>query len=122
VATRVQLAAARSQAEEAQAKARSLEDNLERQRIEHEAALAALRSQLARETLQRHEEAPLVGEAKPKEGETKPQDLTPISAEERMSAFRQHLQEVHQREIDENSQKRLSARLSRLWNRTGPKG
>ena len=110
---REQNAKTQAELDKAHAQIRSLEDGLARERKEHEAALAALRRELAREPLQR------------REGQEEPaipahQDLSLLTAEERMLAFRQHLQEVHQRELEERSQNRLSARLSRLWHRTGP--
>lgn len=131
--TRAELAKARARADEAQAKIRSLEDDIERERKEHEAALAALRSQLAREPLQRREgsapaesaaasAAGTPGAASDPAAPAAARDYSQLSADERMSAFRQHLQEVHQREVEERSQNRLSARLSRLWRRTGPSG
>jgi hypothetical protein len=73
--------------------------------IEHEAALASLRSQLSRDSLKRPE-----GE----EEEPSPDD--------RIRALRAHLNEIHSKEQDERSNRRLSARLSRLWNRSGPNG
>jgi chromosome segregation ATPase len=111
---RAQLSTVMAQIDEAQAKIRSLEDDIERERKEHEVAMAALRSQMAREPLQRREGQ--AAEALP----AGPRDWSQVTADERMQAFRQHLQEVHQREVDERSKNRLSARLSRLWSRTGP--
>jgi hypothetical protein len=112
---RKELRTAQGQLDEASTKIRSLDDDMERERREHEAALAASRTQLAcvpRERLEGQQEAaddtPLV------------HDLSLVSGEERMTAFRQHLQEIHKRELEERAQKRLSARLSRLWRRTGP--
>lgn len=110
---RQQLAKIRAERDAAHAQVRTLEDDVARQCNEHEAALAALRRELAREPLQRRE-----GQAEP--ASPAQRDLSLVTAEERMLAFRQHLQEVHQRELEERSQNRLSARLSRLWHRTGP--
>jgi chromosome segregation ATPase len=110
---REQFVATRNQLDEAQAKVRSLEDDIQRERKEHEAALASLRSKQAQEPLQRRE-------AHAETPSPAPRDLSLVTAEERMSAFRQHLQELHQREIDDRANNRLSARLSRLWRRTGP--
>jgi hypothetical protein len=110
---KAELTSTRKRLDEAEGKLRGLEDDIARERKEHEAELAAVRSQMAREPLQRREGSPDSGSAPPRE-------VSPISADERMMAFRQHLQDVHQRELEERSQKRLSARLSRLWNRTGP--
>ena len=44
------------------------------------------------------------------------------SPEDRIRALRAHLNEIHQNEAQERSQRRLSARLSRLWHRSGPNG
>ncbi|HEV3120421.1 MAG TPA: hypothetical protein VGY53_00895 [Isosphaeraceae bacterium] len=108
---RKELRAAQGQLDEAQTKLRSLDDDMERERKEHQAALAASRTQLARVPLERQE---AVGDG------TTSHDLSLVTGEERMLAFRQHLQEIHKRELEEHAQKRLSARLSRLWRRTGP--
>jgi chromosome segregation ATPase len=116
---KAELASARTKLDAAEVTLRGLEDDIARERKEHEAALAALRSQMAREPLQRREgSADSAAASAP--GPAPARDLSLVTADERMMAFRQHLQEVHQREVEERSQKRISARISRLWNRTGP--
>ncbi len=97
-----QLHATRIELDLARRESRRLADDRDRARIEHEAALASLRSQLSRDMLKRPEE------------EVEP------SPEDRIRALRAHLNEIHQSEQHERSQRRLSARLSRLWNRSGP--
>ena len=99
-----QLLATRTEIDEARRETRRLADDRERCRIEHEAALASLRSQLSHDLLKRPEE------------EVEP------SPDDRIRALRAHLNEIHQDEQHERSQRRLSARLSRLWNRSGPNG
>jgi chromosome segregation ATPase len=93
-----------------------LQDDRERERNEHEAALGALRSQLALESIKRHEEqvesAP-VPASKPN---------ARLEADERIRAFRQHLKEIHEDEEQQRMKRGLAARLSRLWRHTGPNG
>jgi hypothetical protein len=91
-------------------------DDRQRERNEHEAALNALRSQLARESLRRQEEHVKTAAA-----------LTPapsadplLGADERIRAFREHLKEIHRDETEQRMKRGLAARLSRLWNHTGP--
>ena len=50
----------------------------------------------------------------------RPEKEVEPSPEDRIRALRAHLNEIHQSEQHERSQRRLSARLSRLWNRSGP--
>jgi hypothetical protein len=104
----------RARLEESLARVHTLEDDLERQRNEFEVALAALRTQFARDTLQQRQ-GPGTG---PPAGAQDPNAST--SVDERIRAFRQHLQDVHRVEQEERSKKRLSARLSRLWTHTSP--
>jgi hypothetical protein len=105
-ALRERLATALAEVEHARASLRLERDDRARERNEHEATLASLRSQLARDSLQRASDA----------GAHDPG----VEADERIRAFRQHLQELHQREAEERSSRTLSARLSRLWRHTGP--
>jgi chromosome segregation ATPase len=74
------------------------EDDLRRERFEHEAELAALRASLAGAKA-----------AAPAE----------LNVDDRLRAFRQHLQEVHEREEHEREQRQLIHRISRLWRRPG---
>jgi hypothetical protein len=89
-------------------------DHRRRERNEHEASLSALRTQLARDSLRRQEEqvrAAGVGVA-PAAGET------PLEADMRIRAFREHLKEIHRDESEQRMRRSLAARLSRLWNHT----
>ncbi len=100
-----QLLATRTELDRARRETSRLADDRDRGRIEHEAALASLRSQLTHDLLKR-----------PEEEEEEP------SPDDRIRALRAHLNEIHRDEQHERSQRRLSARLSRLWNRSGPNG
>jgi hypothetical protein len=91
-------------------------DDRQRERNEYEAALNALRSQLARESLRRQEEHVKTAVS-----------LVPgpsgdplLGADERIRAFREHLKEIHQDETEQRMKRGLAARLSRLWHHTGP--
>jgi hypothetical protein len=97
---------------------RSLQESLddrEREKKEHEAALADLRSHTARESLKRqegHVHAAVAG----------PAGSNPLLvADERIRELRDHLKEIHEREEKERAERRLSARLSRLWRHTAPR-
>ena len=107
------LTAANAALEQARADLRKLEDERQREKIEHEAELTASRSQSARESIQRQGPTPLgAGPAA-----VKPAGL---EADERIRAFRQHLKELHDHEAEQRADRTLSARLSRLWRHTGP--
>jgi chromosome segregation ATPase len=84
--------------EEARGELRRTVDERERERNEHEAELASLRTQFARDL------------AKPREA----------SGDDRLNAFREHLRELHEREEAERKSRHFSARLARLWRNTGP--
>ena len=92
-------------------------DDQDRERNEHEALVTELRSQLARETLKRQESQVLTAVAPVgKSGDAL------MAPDERIRAFRLHLKEIHEKEAEERAQRKLSARLSRLWRHTGPRG
>jgi chromosome segregation ATPase len=74
-------------------------DEQEHERQEHAAELASLRIEIAREVSRTRDN----------------------SGDERMTAFRQHLRELQDREDEERRSKQLSTRIARLWRRTGPK-
>jgi hypothetical protein len=88
-------------------------DDLQRERKEHEAIIAGLRSQTARDSLKRQEEQVKAAVSA---------DSGNLSPDERIRAFRMHLKEIHEKEELDRAQKRLSSRLSRLWRNTGPRG
>jgi hypothetical protein len=92
-----------------------ISDEMRRERLEHEAALAELQARLAHASLARSEETQPV--TRPQPDACSPER----DAELRVRALRQHLLEIHHREEEERSQKRLVARLSRLWSRTSPR-
>jgi hypothetical protein len=95
-------------------------DDLQRERNEHTAIVSGLRSQIARDSLKRQEEHVMasVGSEETDAGD----GANLLSVDERIRAFRQHLRDIHEQEEHERAQKRLSARLSRLWHKTGPCG
>jgi chromosome segregation ATPase len=99
-AVRNQLRSARAEAEGLMRELHRAEDDRERHRREHEAELAALRSQAARVA-------------------SRPATADP-SPDDRLRALRDHLREIHDREEQERQNKQLASRLSRLWRRTGP--
>lgn len=108
-----------TQGELAQA-TRTLQERLDdqgRERKEHEALVNDLRSQVARESLKRQETQVLhaVAPAAKAGGSA-------MSPDDRIRAFRQHLKEIHEKEAEERAQRTISARLSRLWRKTGPRG
>lgn len=86
------------------------QDDHQSQQNQHEAELAALRSQFACEQLRDREENSNASATRISVGQA--------SSDERIRAFRQHLHEVHQAELEERQQKRISARLARLWKKT----
>ena len=99
-------------------------DELLRQQNEHQAALASLRSELALEALHQRKEGsvsfpnPAAAGAPAANQATDP--AGPLSTDDRMWAFRSHLQDVYKQELEERKNRRLSTRLSRLWSRTAP--
>ncbi len=88
-------------------------DDLQRGRNEHEAEVAILKAQMARESLRRQED-------QLKAAVSSPAANGAPSVDERIRALRLHLQEIHDREEQERAGKTLSARLSRLWRHTSP--
>jgi chromosome segregation ATPase len=88
---------------------RQVTDERERERIEAETSLAELRGKLARDS------------ARKREGEPVEQPAEQLTIDERIQALRLHLKEIHDREEEDRRNKRLSARLSRLWSHTAPR-
>jgi chromosome segregation ATPase len=107
---RERLAVALAEAAHARAELLHEQDDRARERNEHQAALGAMRSQLACESLQR----PAPADDNPEAREAG------LEADERIRAFRQHLQDLHHREEEERAARSLSSRISRLWRHTGP--
>lgn len=115
---RAQLQTALSQLEELRKEIAQLNDDRARERLESEAALAALRNQLVVATLKPAEEPP---KAAPSAVRTAaPEPVETLSVDERIRALRQHLVEIHEREQAERTRNSLGSRLSRLWRNTGP--
>lgn len=113
---RAELEILRSRLDETEHELHRVRDDLLRERKEHEAELAKSRTETLQATIASNGGGipPTIG------GKNSVELYATLPAEERMWAFRKHLQEVHQREIEQRSQKSLSSRLSRLWKKTGP--
>jgi hypothetical protein len=90
-----------------------LKDEMKRKQLEHEAAVADLEARLAQASLARPEV--------PQPEKTPERISGEREIDLRIRALRQNLLEIDEREKEERSRKRLTARLSRLWNRTGPR-
>jgi hypothetical protein len=93
---------------------RRLEDELEREHREHESLVACLRSELARQSLQMGVQT--VQGRSNSTGDAR----SSLTVDERIRAFRLHLQDVHEKEQEERWKRSLSARLARLWTHTRP--
>lgn len=126
---REELEAARADLEETRETLGAAHDEIDRMRIAHHAEIASIRSVRAIEALAtNHEEsiAPLADRADPSSDSVDERNRTlahnMTSVDERIRAFRQHLREVHDQEASERKNRGLSARLSRLWSRSGPRG
>jgi chromosome segregation ATPase len=102
---------------EIEAKLAAALDDAEHQRIEYEASLAAIRADAVAASIV----APSPSSSPSSTLSTGADKSGEMTIEERMSAFRRHLHEVHQREVAERRERKLSTRLSRLWRKTGPK-
>jgi hypothetical protein len=90
-----------------------IEDERSRERLESEATVAELHSQLSQVSLAKPPEPPT---------QQKPEAISSeLDIELRVRAMRCHFQEIHEREKEERRQKQLITRLSRLWSRTGPR-
>jgi myosin heavy subunit len=97
-------------------KLEQVDDERKRERLEHEATVAELRSRQSE--LSQSPSQDVVSETKPA-GAASERDL-----DMRVRALRQHLQEIEERERmerEERRQKNLVVRLSRLWSRTSPR-
>lgn len=116
---RTQLQLALNQVEELRREVEQLNDDRQRERLEAEAAQAAMRNQMVVAALKPAVEEPVVKTppvvlAQP---EVRPESL---SVDDRIRALRQHLVEIHERERAERTKNSLGSRLSRLWRNTGP--
>lgn len=97
--------------EEANRRVRLLQDERDREANEREAQIAALRAQLARETLQAQRAVESLQYAASRD----------TSIDERIRAFRLHLQEVHHQEEQERQRAGITSRLSKVWIKTRPR-
>jgi hypothetical protein len=108
------LESTRRELEEAHCQAALIEHERTRERREFEIAIAAVRTQTIRASLN----------AGGTEGSVNPARGVDASgaleADIRIREFREHLREIHSQEEQSRNQSRLSARLSRLWTRTAP--
>ncbi|MFO0909559.1 MAG: hypothetical protein U0794_14590 [Isosphaeraceae bacterium] len=80
-----------------------------RERGEFDVALAMANAQTTRAAQQRAVEV---------EEPAAPARDPSLDPDERIRAFRQHLQELHQREAEERAKRGLTARISRIWRHT----
>lgn len=104
----------RGQLKTAQEEARKLSDEGQRVKLEHETAIAAIKTQKAREAV-----VTVDTDLNPKSS-LLATTVSDVSIDERIRAFRQHLQEVHQREEDERTHTSLTTKLSKLWHKSRP--
>ncbi len=126
---REELETARADLDETRESLRAAHDEIDRMRIEHHAEIASIRTVRAIDALAKNPEesiAPIGDCADPLGGADDARNQTVghqmTSVDERIRAFRQHLREVHDQEAVERKNRGLSARLSRLWSRSGPRG
>jgi hypothetical protein len=92
-----------------------VEDERRRERHEHTAALVELQAQVSRASLARPDEG-----SRPADGGSE-KAVRDRDVDLRIRALREHLLQIHQQEAEARKQKQLLPRLSRLWNRTGPR-
>jgi hypothetical protein len=118
---RERLAEALAECDRLRAELEHERDDRRREANEHEAELTALRSEHARAQLETTAESQLSARAATADPGAPVTDSA-AEADERIRALRDHLREIHQREAEERRARKLSARLSRLWHRTGPSG
>jgi hypothetical protein len=88
-----------------------LQDQRKLERLEHAATVAELQARLSQASLPGPEVPP---------PEKSPAGISQmLEIDLRVRALRQHMMEMERCEKEERSQKRLAARISRLWSRTG---
>jgi chromosome segregation ATPase len=87
-----------------------VQDERRRERLEHEAVRAELRTLHAR--------AVLVQPQLVKAPEDRAREMEPYL---RIQALREHLLEIHEQEAEERRKRSVTSRLSRLWSRTSPR-
>ncbi len=97
---------------------RHLDDDLRRERNEHEAELGALRARHARELLE--QQIPSTDPKPVAKTDVPAGRASATEADERIRAFRQHLKELHENEANERANRTLGSRLTRIWRKTGP--
>jgi uncharacterized small protein (DUF1192 family) len=90
-----------------------LRDERRREKLEHEATCAELRT--------RASQASLIQPSAPQIVKTPKESAAEMEPYLRIQALRQHLLEIHEQQEEERRQRKLMSRLSRLWSRTGPR-
>jgi hypothetical protein len=96
-----------------------IQDERDRERREYEIAVASLRAQASRASLADGEPAAgVTAGVTATEAPRSTDNSVALEADVRIRAFRQHLKEIHSHETETRNRNKLSARLSRLWNRT----
>ncbi len=106
---------ARRELEEVRRERDLMQDERVRERREFEIAIASLRSQASRAAVSAQP-----GEGRAARPEASSEVHPALEADIRIREFRQHLKEIHCHEAEARNRNRLTARLSRLWTRTGP--
>jgi len=107
---------ARREIEEVRRERDLVKDERERERREYEIAVASLRSQASRAAVTARE-----SEGHATRSDASSDVPSAIEADIRIREFRQHLKEIHCHEAEARNRNRLTARLTRLWTRTGPR-
>ncbi len=93
-----------------------VQDERVREHREYEIAIASLRSLASRAAVSAQQ-----GEGRAARSDASSDVPSALEADIRIREFRQHLKEIHCHEAEARNHNRLTARLSRLWTRTGPK-
>ena len=110
---------ARNEIAETRRQRDQIQDERNRERREYEIAVASLRAHASRASLVAGEQtATATPAAKATESPKSTDNSIALEADMRIRAFRQHLKEIHCHETEARNRNKLSARLSRLWNRT----
>ena len=107
---------ARREIEEVRRERDLVKDERDRERREYEIAVASLRSQASRAAVTARE-----SEGHATRSDASSDVPSALEADMRIREFRQHLKEIQSHEAEARNRNRLTARLTRLWTRTGPR-